>query len=62
MVEQQDKPDMGGVHDKAKAELLGSDNDNDSDQNSSEKIIVQKQDEKGSDKDEEVFQDCLDEV
>jgi len=46
---------MGGVHDKAKAELLGSDNDNDSDQNSSEKIIVQKQDEKGSDKDEEVF-------
>lgn len=55
MVEQQDKPDMEGVHDKAKAELLGSDNDNDSDQNSSEKIIVEKQDEKGSDKDEEVF-------
>lgn len=61
MVEQQNKPDMEDAHDKAKAELLGSDNDNDSDHNS-EKIIVEKQDKKGSDKEEEVFQDCLDEV
>ena len=45
---------MEDAHDKAKAELLGSDNDNDSDHNS-EKIIVEKQEGKGSDKEEEVF-------